>query len=206
MRQPERKAKPSVAKKPAIPGLTTYEDLIGRYRTMIAKTPSGLTFIIQSVNPGDYIVAAGSPLLKYWDDLGIDVSDQEQREKAVAEMPKTDIMTLAGDQYFQDMVRNIVCAGIVPQDTLRIVNKPQMECDPERCEISVDILGMEDMSYLFIEIMKLSRGEEFEQTLGLFREADELKAGEAVGDQDTPDQQSVQSAAQPDIVPANSES
>lgn len=188
--------------RPAIPGMTTYEDLMERYKTNIVKTPSGLTFLIQTVNPGDFLAAAGTPLLKYWIEQGVDITDDEARAKAFEQMPDEKKLDLGMDNSFRDMVRDVVCAGIY---SVKFVNKPQPECDSGKEELSVNLLPISDLVEIFKEIMALSKGEEFLPELELFRKASEDGAGEAMADTDPRPGESIQPAPQPDIVPENPE-
>lgn len=186
-------------------GMTSYEDLMGSYKTGVVNTPSGLTFIIQTINPGDYIATVGTPLLKYWADNEVDINDPVARAKSVHDMPEDMKGDMVLDADFQEMVKNVVCAGIVPHDELRIVNKPPWECDKDKFEVPVSVIPIADVFHIFTEIMTLSQGEEFAEELDLFRNEPEIRPGEAVGDTDTPDGESIRAEAEPDIVPTNSE-
>jgi len=189
-----------------IAGLTTYDDLMSEYQTDIVKTPSGLTFIIQTINPGDYLAIIGTPLLKYMSAHGIDISDPQARTQAVMDMPANEQVEILSDPNFQEMLKSIVCAGIVPHDKLRVVNKRAYDCDKSKYEVSIDVIPVADLYHIFIEIMKLSQGEEFADEIELFREQHEIRPGEAVADPGPSDGESLQQETEPDIVSSNSES
>ena len=170
------------APQPAFPGVTSYQDLIERYKTDVIKTPSGLTFLIQTVNPGDYIAISGTPLVKYWTDKGVDFTDTEARMRSIDDMSEEKKAEMVLDADFQEIAKNVVCAGVY---SLNLVNKPQSQAISDREELSVDLLPLADMFHLFTEIMKLSQGEEFAAELDLFREKAGIRPGEAVAGQDS---------------------
>lgn len=189
------------SKRPTIPGMTTYQDLMERYKTNVVRTPSGLTFLIQTVNPGDYMSIAGTPLLKYWSDKGIDFSDNEARLKSIDAMTDEQKTELTLDDNFQDMVRSVVCAGVY---SLNLVNKRQAQCDSSKEELSVDLIPMADLFVLFTEIISLSQGEEFSAELELFREQIENGESQGLADQDSRHSEGIQPAPEFDTVSEDS--
>lgn len=183
------------------PKLTTYEELDSLYRTAIVATSSGMSFKIQTVSPGDFMIVAGSPILKKLVEHDVDLTNKEQISAVIDGMSTQQKADLVSDGSFLRMARQIVCAGVI---SINFVDKLQDECDRSKQEVSVDRLPMPDLLDLFTGIMTLAVSEDEEEAAKFFREISGGERGR--GDQDSPDGESIRDETVENTISLSDES
>lgn len=144
---------------PVTTGLTTFSEIKSKYRTAIVITPGndpeqpdGWKFMIQSIVPGNFIVALDTPVLNMLVDKGTDFSDPLDIKEKIESIPDEDKIKLVNDKSFDDMMKDVVIAGVI---SMKLVRKAQIFCTEED-EVSIDLIPKEDLNLLYQEIMKLS--------------------------------------------------
>ena len=171
-------------------GLTSYEDLISNYSTSFTTTISGNTFEIQKIDPGTYMSITGSPLIQVLSESDIDLSNREEVEQAIDELPDEEKLQYVQTDEFLLFMRKVVCAGIV---SLNFVCKRQNQCNRMKKELSIDLLSGNDLMELYNTIMAMSIPESEGDTVTIFRSNGEKP--EEQPDSDLPDSEEVREAA-----------
>ncbi len=140
-------------------GMTTFSEIKSKYKTTIVITPGndpeqpgGWKFMIQSVVPGNFIMALETPLLNMLVDKGTDFSDSADIKEKIESIPDEEKIKLVNEKSFEDMVKDVVIAGVI---SMKLVRKAQMFCTEED-EVSIDLITKEDLNILYQEIMKIS--------------------------------------------------
>lgn len=190
--------------KSKIEGLTTFDDLISGYETAFVKTPSGLVFEIQSIDPGMFLGFLGTPFISML--IAKKATDAESANKVIESMSDEDKIKQANDPALVNNVLEIICRGVV---SVKLVNKPQSECDPDRKEVSIIMLietgklTQDDLTYLYKAIFELVRPEEIAKTAESFLA--KYKEDTEGTDTDTSDSEDLPSETIGNIIPEDTE-
>lgn len=163
-------------------GLTSFEELTKDYQTNIAKTPSGYTFIIQSIVPGDFVRLIGTPIIDLLLEKDIDINTPDSVAEGIKSLSEKEQMGIVASDSFIEMAKLVICAGVI---SINFTVKKQDECDSAKKEVSIDRLSLADVISLYTQIMSLSMPEAQIETVRLFR-TDE-QAEQEQSDKDTQD-------------------
>jgi hypothetical protein len=147
--------------------LTSYQDLIKDYQTAFISTPSGYSFEIQAIRPGNYMISMGGMLTKYLTQSGVDLQNQEAVREAIQNLDEEQQIELSFDEANITRMQKIVCAGVI---SMNFVDKPQHECKKWLKEVSIDLLPFADLLSLFTEIIGMSLPETEVADFATFRQ------------------------------------
>ncbi len=167
------------------------------YKTSIVQTRLGNAYKIRSVQPGEFVVLTGSPLIAALAEKGIDMQDEKARVAAIKSMSDEEKVALAqkmaGDSNIANVGRSIACQGVI---SLNLVEKSPEETTGE--EVSVELIPNEDLEEIVAAIMEISSTEEEIKTVYTFQDFSE---GETEGsDRDTPDGEGVPQETSGDTI------
>ena len=121
---------------------TTAGDLL-KYtpKESIVRTDVGHRFKIQSIREGELLTQV-THAMKLFREYGLQ-----------------NIAALVADTDFLEAVRAIVCEGVT---SLTLVDKRQAECDPEKEEVSIDLIEPKELGYLFSKIADLTMSDDMD--------------------------------------------
>lgn len=167
------------------------------YKTSAVLTRLGNGYKIRSVQPGEFVVLTGSPLIAALTEKGVDIRDGKARVAAIRAMSDEEKIALAkkiaGDSNLAATAKAIACQGVI---SLNLVEKSPEETTGD--EISVDLIPNEDLEEIVAAIMEISSTEEEIKTVYTFQDISEGEAGGS--DRDTPDGEGVPQDASGDAV------
>jgi hypothetical protein len=180
--------------------LTSYDELISGYETAFVKTTSGKTFEIQSIDPGIVFILMGTPVMSMLSNKGADMTDANAVNKAIQALSIDEKVEVSQNELFNNLINQTICEGVV---SVHLVNKPQYECDPDKKELSVNLLSKIDQTEIFEAIMGLIKPDRLQELAEFFRQKSEEKQN---GDsEDSPDGESVSSETLLTFVPEGTE-
>lgn len=160
------------------------------YKTSAVLTRLGNSYKIRSVQPGEFIVLTGSPLIAALTEKGIDMQDEKARVAAIKAMSDEEKIALAKkmaeDSNIANVGKSIACQGVI---SLNLVEKSPEETTGE--EVSVDLIPNEDLEEIVAAIMEISSTEEEIKTVYTFQDYSKEDAGEP--NSDTPDSEVIRS-------------
>lgn len=167
------------------------------YKTSAVLTRLGNGYKIRSVQPGEFIVLTGSPLIAALSEKGIDIQDDKARVEAIKAMSDEEKIALArnivGDSNLAGTARAIACQGVI---SLNLVEKSPEETTGE--EVSVNLIPNEDLEEIVAAIMEISSTEEEIKTVYTFQDISEEESGET--DTDTSDSENIRAETGGDTV------
>lgn len=162
---------------PASIKLTSYDDLIEGYETTYVRTPSGLAFEIQTIDPGMFLSIFGTPFISML--IEKKATDEESVNMVLASMTEEDKIKMANDPALVNNILEIICRSVI---SVKLVNKRQSECNNDEISIIMLIetgkLTQEDITYLYKSIFELVKPEEIAKTAESFlRKVKKSEAG-----------------------------
>lgn len=162
-------------------GLTTYEDLVSDYETLIVTTTSEKVYEIQPISPGAYFLTTGTPLLDTLTEKGLSEGSIEDRQQAFDELSDNEKMSIVSNDDYLEYVQRVCCAGIV---SVNFVMKRQRDCNRIKKEVSIDLLDANDLFEIFGRVMEMSASESEGELVETFRGESETE--QERHDTDTP--------------------
>ena len=156
--------------KPQKAGLTGYDDLVAGYETAFIKTTSGKTFEIQSIDPGIVFILMGTPIISMLSNKGADLADADSVNKTIQALSIDEKVDASQNELFNNLIYQSICEGVV---SVHFVNKPQYECDPDKKELSVNLLSKIDQTEIFEAIMGLIKPDRLQELAEFFRQKSE---------------------------------
>jgi len=114
------------------------------------ETPSGWTFEIQAIDPGELMIVSGAPLIAAL--MPIEAVEAIAKTGMPGAQTTLDIISRPD---FRNNARETICLAV---KSLNFVNKPVEECNPEAKEVSVYKLPFADMMFLFRTVVEHSMG------------------------------------------------
>jgi hypothetical protein len=181
-------------------GLTGYDDLVAGYETAFIKTTSGKTFEIQSIDPGIVFILMGTPVISMLSSKGADLADAESVNKTIQALSIDEKVDASQNELFNNLIHQSICEGVV---SVHFVNKPQYECDPNKQELSVNLLSKIDQTEIFEAIMGLIKPDRLQELAEFFRQkSEEASDGDS---EDTSDGESLPVETEPTFVSNDNE-
>lgn len=160
------------------------------YKTSAVLTRLGNSYKIRSVQPGEFVVLTGSPLIAALTEKGVDIQNGKASAAAIRAMSDVEKIALskeiAADSNMASVGRSIACQGVI---SLNLVEKSPEETTGE--EVSVELIPNEDLEEIVAAIMEISSTEEEIKTVYTFQDYSKEDAGEP--DSDTPDSEVIRS-------------
>lgn len=144
------------------------------YKVSAVVTRLGNSYKIRSVQPGEFVVLTGSPLIAALADKGVDIQDTRASAKAIKGMPDEEKIALAkeiaGNSDLTAISKGIACQGVI---SFNLVMKSPEETEGE--EVSIDLIPNEDLEEIVAGIMEISSTEEEIKTVYTFQDLSEEK-------------------------------
>lgn len=167
------------------------------YKVSAVVTRLGNAYQIRSIQPGEFVVLTGSPLIAALAEKGIDIQDDKARVQAIRDMSDEEKIDLAkkiaGDSNLTDTAKEIACKGVT---SLNLIMKSPEETVGE--EVSVDLIPNEDLEEIVAAVMEISSTEEDIKAVYTFQDFGEEETEGS--DRDTPDGERIQQEAGGDTV------
>jgi hypothetical protein len=191
-------------KAPKPEGLASYEGLISGYETAYVKTPSGWTFEIQTIDPGMFLGIFGTPFISML--IENKATDEQSVNEIIESMSDEEKVRQANDPTLVNNILEIICRSVI---NVKLVNKPQSECDRDRQEVSIIMLietgklTQDDITQLYKAIFELVRPEEIAKMAESFLRA--YNKSENRTNTDTPDSEDLPPDAKSDTIPEDTE-